>query len=184
MLFFSCILAAFRSCACAPAFQKKFTQLLLPVMGCPELRRRCPVMKINNCDLAWRAALGCIGTSDDKGVKHFVLHPLWKVSSGDALLSTVSPELHARTASATICRAGYETDPEEPAAFRRTKEIFSLYFFTAPKTQIKGREILHMEEPAHSQFFVVLGYRHYFTEVKCTYVNRTARSWSSSHSRS
>lgn len=75
MLFFSCIFAAFRSCAYAPAFQKKYTQMLLPVLGCPELRRQCPVMKINNCDLAWRVALGCIGTSDNKGVQHFVLHP-------------------------------------------------------------------------------------------------------------
>lgn len=76
MLFFSCILAAFRRRACAPAFQKQRAQLLLPVLGCPELRRWCPVMNVNNCDLAWKVALGPIGSRDHKGVKYFVLQPL------------------------------------------------------------------------------------------------------------
>lgn len=156
MLFFSCILEAFRSCACAPAFQIKCTQLLLPVLGCPELRRQHPVVKINNCDLALRVALGYIGISDNKGVKHFVLHPLWKVSSQGC---TVSPELHTWAAYSTICRAGYEKDSAEPAAFRRTKEIFSLFFLTVPEMQMNGREVLHMKEPARFQFFVILGYR-------------------------
>lgn len=57
-----------------------------------------------------------------------------------------------------MCWAGYETDPAEPAAFRRTREIPSLYFLTAPKIQIKGREILRIEEPARFQFSVILGY--------------------------
>jgi len=33
-------------------------------------------MNVNGCDLAWRVALGCIGSSDRKQVKYFVLHPL------------------------------------------------------------------------------------------------------------
>lgn len=117
-------------------------------------------------------ALGYIDTSDNKGVKHFVLHPLWKVSQG----CTVSPELHTWTAFSTICRAGYKKDSAQPAAFRRTKGI--PFFLTAPETQIKGRGILHMEE---HHFFIFCN-PWLQTEVKCTCVNRTVRSWSGSHS--
>lgn len=74
MLFFSCILATFRRCARAPAFPKELTQLLLPVLGCPELRRWCPAMNVNNCNWIWKVALGCIGGNDHKGVKYIVLH--------------------------------------------------------------------------------------------------------------
>lgn len=150
MLFFSCILAAFRRRAGAPAFQKERAQLLLPVLGCPEFRRWCPLMNVDNCDLAWRVALGFIGSSDHKVVKDFVLHSLWKIpSQGRITNHNVSRASYTQVTFSTTCGAGYERDPAEAAAFRRTRAISSLYCLTAPKMQMSGRVILHVEKSVH-----------------------------------